>query len=304
MFLEVIKQDPSAPEPYQALAALHEDRGQLGLALLFGQLAAHTAPAATSGEEWARLGADADALQLTVQAADCYRRAAVESPSEPGYRLALAGLLEKLGDGRRATRCYKKVLEGGQGSPGQREMAASRLNILLQARKERLAAKVKLHRIPWKVRPMKVRCGQCGLTFRASYHLVRHTQAVHNKVKNYECDKPGCGQRFGWLAGLQAHRIRGHGERGAHACTSCTVSYATPSLLAQHVSRIHLREKRCVCEEPGCSAAFVWMSDLLAHRRRLHGLAKLHCTVPGCRRTKGFLWQTALYRHHTTFHQG
>jgi hypothetical protein len=162
----------------------------------------------------------------------------------------------------------------------------------------------KLHRILWKDRPMKVRCDQCGIRFRASYHLVRHTQAVHDRVKNYQCDKPECGRRFGWLAGLQAHRIRGHGERGAHACTSCTVSYATPSLLAQHVSRIHQREKRCKCGEPGCGAAFVWMSDLLAHRRRLHGLAKLHCAVPGCPRTKGFLWQTALYRHNTTFHQG
>jgi hypothetical protein len=164
-------------------------------------------------------------------------------------------------------------------------------------------AKAKPRQVPWKDRAMKVQCQKCGIRFQASYHLVRHTQAVHDKVKNYRCDKPGCGQRFGWLANLQAHRIQGHGERGAHACTSCTLSYATPSLLALHVSRIHLEEKLCVCEVPGCGAAFVWIADLQAHRRRLHGLAKLRCAVPGCRRTNGFLSKTTLHKHLNTYHQ-
>ena len=308
MFHEVITQNPYLPEPYEGLATLYEGCDQPERALLFDQLAAHMKPGVTSGEEWARLGADALKLEHTSQAADCYRRAVSKSPGEPDYLLALAGLMERRGDRRRAVHCYRRLL-GDRLAParsdGQTVRATRRLGVLLKENKKRKAVSNKFYRVPWKERLIKVKCGQCGLGFRAAYHLVRHTRAVHDKVKKYQCDKPECGRQFGSVAGLRGHRIRGHGEKGPHACTSCGLSYAKAALLAEHVSRIHLREKRHVCKESGCGGkAYVWGKELQAHRRRVHGLALLQCTVPGCSRTEGFVWQSALSQHNKAFHKG
>ena len=44
MCMEVIRQDPTAPEPFQALATLYEEQGELERSLQFGLLAAHLAP--------------------------------------------------------------------------------------------------------------------------------------------------------------------------------------------------------------------------------------------------------------------
>ena len=56
MCMEVIRQDPSAPEPFQTLATLYEEQGEIEKSLQFGLLAAHLAP--QDGEEWARLAGD------------------------------------------------------------------------------------------------------------------------------------------------------------------------------------------------------------------------------------------------------
>jgi len=44
MCMEVIRQDPTAPEPFQTLATLYEEQGELERSLQFGLLAAHLAP--------------------------------------------------------------------------------------------------------------------------------------------------------------------------------------------------------------------------------------------------------------------
>jgi tetratricopeptide (TPR) repeat protein len=53
MCMEVIKEDPSAPEPFQTLAALYEDSGEQDRSLQYALIAAHLAP--QDPEEWARL---------------------------------------------------------------------------------------------------------------------------------------------------------------------------------------------------------------------------------------------------------
>jgi len=108
MCMEVIRQDPTAPEPFQTLATLYEEQGEIERSLQFGLLAAHLAP--QDGEEWARL-ADMSLEQGNMaQAADCLRKAIDADPTAARYHFSRAELLERMGDKKGALRCYKRLL--------------------------------------------------------------------------------------------------------------------------------------------------------------------------------------------------
>ena len=124
MCMEVIRQDPSAPEPFQTLATLYEEQGEIEKSLQFGLLAAHLAP--QDGEEWARL-ADMSLEQGQVgQAADCYRKAVDAEPSQARYHFTRAELLEKMGDKKAALRCYKRLLNDLNMEQGEEYMQATK----------------------------------------------------------------------------------------------------------------------------------------------------------------------------------
>ena len=84
MCMEVIRQDPSAPEPFQTLATLYEEQGEIEKSLQFGLLAAHLAP--HDGEEWSRLADMSLEQNMVGQAADCYRKAIDAEPTNARYR--------------------------------------------------------------------------------------------------------------------------------------------------------------------------------------------------------------------------
>ena len=52
MCMEVIRQDPGAPEPFQSLSTFYEDTGEFEKSLQFALIGAHLAP--PDGEEWER----------------------------------------------------------------------------------------------------------------------------------------------------------------------------------------------------------------------------------------------------------
>ena len=131
MCMEVIRQDPTAPEPFQTLATLYEEQGELERSLQFGLLAAHLAP--QDGEEWARLADMSLEQGQAPQAADCYRKAIEAEPANtrcltmatvnpPGhpttlscdglarYHFTRAALLEQMGDRKAAVRAVVVVV--------------------------------------------------------------------------------------------------------------------------------------------------------------------------------------------------
>lgn len=128
MCMEVIRQDPTAPEPFQTLATLYEEQGELERSLQFGLLAAHLAP--QDGEEWARLADMSLEQGQAPQAADCYRKAieaepantrclAMATPPHPTtlscdglarYHFTRAALLEQMGDRKAAVRAVVVVV--------------------------------------------------------------------------------------------------------------------------------------------------------------------------------------------------
>ena len=116
--MEVIRQDPTAPEPFQTLATLYEEQGELERSLQFGLLAAHLAP--QDGEEWARLADMSLEQGEETQAADCYKKAIDAAPGVTSYHFTRARLLEQIGDRKGSIRCYRRLLaELGDGQGEQ-----------------------------------------------------------------------------------------------------------------------------------------------------------------------------------------
>lgn len=72
MCMEVIRQDPTAPEPFQTLSTLYEETGEHERSLQFALIGAHLAP--QDHEEWARLADMSLELGDLQQAAACYRK--------------------------------------------------------------------------------------------------------------------------------------------------------------------------------------------------------------------------------------
>ncbi|CAB4069485.1 GTP3C3 [Lepeophtheirus salmonis] len=127
MCMEVIRQDPTVPEPFQTLAALYDENGEAEKSLQFSLIAAHLAP--QDPEEWARLADLSLELGDQSQAAACYRKAIDAEPENPRYHLARCELLEQLGEMKIALRGYKRfiqVLRDDQGKDflhGSKEIA-------------------------------------------------------------------------------------------------------------------------------------------------------------------------------------
>jgi len=136
MCMEVIRQDPTAPEPFQTLATLYEEQGEIERALQFGLLAAHLAP--QDGEEWARLADMSLEQGEMVQAADCYRKAVDADPSVARYHFTRAELLERMGDKKGALRCYKRLLGDLNMEQGEEFMQATKAIAALLHEREAL----------------------------------------------------------------------------------------------------------------------------------------------------------------------
>ena len=73
MCMEVIRQDPGAPEPFQTLSTLYDEVGELEKSVQFAVIGAHLAP--PDAEEWERLANMSLELDDPRQAASCYKKA-------------------------------------------------------------------------------------------------------------------------------------------------------------------------------------------------------------------------------------
>ena len=136
MCMEVIRQDPSVPEPFQTLATLYEEQGEIEKSLQFGLLAAHLAP--QDGEEWARLADMSLEQNMPGQAADCYRKAIDAEPTNARYHFTRAELLQSLGDKKSALRCYKRLLNDLSLEQGEEYMQATKAIATLLHQRENL----------------------------------------------------------------------------------------------------------------------------------------------------------------------
>ena len=78
MCMEVVRQEPNAPEPYQTLSTLYENFENDERALQFALIAAHLAP--HDSEEWASLADRSLEQGNPKQAVDCFQKAVNADP--------------------------------------------------------------------------------------------------------------------------------------------------------------------------------------------------------------------------------
>lgn len=137
MCLEIIRQDPSAPEPFQALANLYEEGEDLEKGLQFALIAAQLAP--PDPDEWSRL-ADMSLEQSDIkQACFCYKKAIEADPVNVKFYTVRCNLLEQIGDKSAALRCYKKMLANLKSDQGQDFLNGSREAARLFHEKDQLS---------------------------------------------------------------------------------------------------------------------------------------------------------------------
>ncbi|XP_069681894.1 general transcription factor 3C polypeptide 3-like isoform X1 [Periplaneta americana] len=108
MCLEIIRQVPTAPEPFQTLAVLYEELGAPDKSLQFALIAAHLSP--HDVEQWIRLAVMSEEQGDMKQAITCYSKAIAADPSNIEIHMKRGMLLEQIGDRKTALRGYQRLL--------------------------------------------------------------------------------------------------------------------------------------------------------------------------------------------------
>lgn len=107
MCLEVIRQAPTAPEPYLTLAQIYE-RSAPGKALQLELIAAHLSPG--DADRWLRLADASEAAGDAQQADACLAKALLAAPGDVTLHLRRVRLFEAAGDARAAARARLRAL--------------------------------------------------------------------------------------------------------------------------------------------------------------------------------------------------
>ncbi|KAK2580192.1 hypothetical protein KPH14_012456 [Odynerus spinipes] len=107
MCMEIIRQVPSAPEPFQTLAMIYEN-DQPEKSLQFALIAAHLSP--RDADQWVRLANLSLESGNIKQAITCYSKAIQANPKEIHLYESLIQLQEQSGDKRAYLKAYTKLL--------------------------------------------------------------------------------------------------------------------------------------------------------------------------------------------------
>lgn len=108
MCLEIIRQVPTAPEPFQTLAVLYEEMGAPDKSLQFALIAAHLSP--HDVEQWIRLAVMSEEQGDVKQAITCYSKAIAADATNVDVHMKRGMLLEQIGERKAALRGYQKLL--------------------------------------------------------------------------------------------------------------------------------------------------------------------------------------------------
>ncbi|EZA58406.1 hypothetical protein DMN91_006341 [Ooceraea biroi] len=114
--MEIIRQVPSAPEPFQTLAMIYET-DQPEKSLQFALIAAHLSP--KDADQWIRLANLSLEGGDMKQAITCYSKAIQASPKDVGLYEARARLQEQNGDRKAYLRGYAKLIHQLEAEDGE-----------------------------------------------------------------------------------------------------------------------------------------------------------------------------------------
>ncbi|XP_064101084.1 zinc finger protein 436-like [Macrobrachium nipponense] len=117
------------------------------------------------------------------------------------------------------------------------------------------------------------KCSQCNLTFARRSQVTQH-QRVHTGKKDYQCTE--CNARFASYHTLKGHVMahRGVKEFQCGACGNKKFIQCGRNLphLKKHMKCVHNATKPYLCKL--CKEYFQTQSELEAHNRDVHGIAK------------------------------
>ncbi|XP_029169644.1 general transcription factor 3C polypeptide 3-like [Nylanderia fulva] len=105
--MEIIRQVPSAPEPFQTLAMIYEN-DQPEKSLQFALIAAHLSP--IDADEWTRLASISQDIGHIKQAITCYSKAIKGNPKDISLYEMRAQLYDKNGDKKSKWRGYARLI--------------------------------------------------------------------------------------------------------------------------------------------------------------------------------------------------
>lgn len=126
MCFEVIRQFPLAPEPFETLASLYDERGDADKSLQVSLLAAHLNPRA-SKHLWVSLAERSEDRGDHKQASTCYTKAIKADRKDIELYLKQAALFEKNDDQKSALRTYLKLLRFVEATHGEQLMEIAKM---------------------------------------------------------------------------------------------------------------------------------------------------------------------------------
>jgi uncharacterized Zn-finger protein len=145
----------------------------------------------------------------------------------------------------------------------------------------------------------KLFCNDCGGSFLFKSQLQSHINAVHQKIRPFECDQ--CQKTFSRKYNLNLHiQSNCKNLKKKYKCNECEKSFEKKKYLKRHVDRIHLKIKplRFICDE--CEAPFEEKKCLEHHTNKVHlNLKPYECDL--CNRA--FFIEASLKKHRKAFHK-
>jgi len=109
-------------------------------------------------------------------------------------------------------------------------------------------------------------CNECSIPFAAKGNLKSHRETVHFKVKNYACEQ--CPFKNHRKVMLDNHIKRVHQGVYDFSCTSCKYGTYNKSKLQEHINSVHEKVKDQHCHM--CPSKYASSFDLNVHIRTVH----------------------------------
>ena len=108
------------------------------------------------------------------------------------------------------------------------------------------------------------KCEKCEKLFSDKNNLKAHVKMVHENIKDKICDV--CGKAFGNTTMLKVHKDAVH-EGLKVQCPNCH-KYLSKSGLKEHIDTVHIKSKRYNCQF--CEKSYGGQTHLRRHLRTIH----------------------------------
>ena len=109
--------------------------------------------------------------------------------------------------------------------------------------------------------------GTTNVMLSSLQYLKTHTLAIHDRIKNDNCDF--CGKSFSYKSALEKHVNSIHSnDPNKHKCDSCGKSFTQARTIRIHFKMVHEGQKNHKCDS--CSKYFSTPQSLRNHIKAIH----------------------------------